>query len=247
VRPVDGGVVDESVTVVTWNAQGSRGVDLQAATSALADLGPDVVLLQEIQRAQLRSLATALGMQGRWRFKHWGVKVPAEGLGVLTRGRIVGLRLQVLAHRWAFWNWRRRVAIHVTIERAGVRTQMVDVHLGAGVTAEERVRQAEALLATAPPAVLIAGDLNAEPESRELATFATAGWRDAERRRHPDVRRPSTNWAPGGRTAPPTQRLDYLLVRDGTQVEDAFVPDDWERWAALSDHVPVVARLRFAG
>ena len=41
----------------------------------------------------------------------------------------------------------------------------------------------------------------------------------------PGSDRPPTNWAAGPRTAAPTQRLDYLLVRDTTEVLDAFVPE----------------------
>ena len=124
------------------------------------------------------------------------------------------------------------------------RIRGVDVHLGAGVAPSERVRQARLVQELAGDATLIAGDFNAEPESAELAVFTERGWRDAERRAHPDQVRPSTNWHRGPRVEPPTQRLDYLLVRSSVEVVEGFVPIDWERWAALSDHLPVVARLR---
>ena len=235
------------LTVVTWNVQGSHGVDVAAAAAALATFRPDLMLLQEIQRRQLGALRDALSMtDARWRFKHWPVRVPAEGLGILARHPVAAARTQVLAHRWEPWNWRRRVAVHATLRVGGRLWRVVDVHLGAGVDHPERARQARALLDHAPDADIVAGDLNAEPASAELGVFATAGWEDAEaRRRAPGVPRPSTNWPPGARTAPPTQRLDYLLVRDATEVLDASVPDDWERWAVLSDHLPVVARLAF--
>lgn len=235
----------DGLTVVTWNAQGSHGIDVARAADALAAFGPDVVLLQEIQRRQLAALGAALSMGGVcWRFKHWPVRVPAEGLGILARAPVESARTQVLAHRWEPWNWRRRVALHATVRVGGRTARVVDVHLGAGVDHAERTRQARALLEQAGGADVVAGDLNAEPASRELAAFGDAGWEDAEARHRPaGVPGPSTNWAPGPRTAPPTQRLDYLLVRAGTEVLDASVPGDWERWAGLSDHVPVVARL----
>jgi endonuclease/exonuclease/phosphatase family metal-dependent hydrolase len=233
------------LTVVTWNAQGSRGMDTALAADALAALRPDLVLFQEIQRRQLGALRVALSMiDARWRFKHWPVRVPAEGLGILARHPVVEARTQVLAHRWQFWNWRRRIALHATV-RVGERTvRVVDVHLGAGVDHDERTRQARAVLDHARGVAIIGGDLNAEPGSRELDAFAAAGWSDAEtRHRNAGVRTPSTNWVPGPRTAAPTQRLDYVLVRDTTDVLDACVPGDWERWAVLSDHLPVVTRL----
>jgi endonuclease/exonuclease/phosphatase family metal-dependent hydrolase len=100
-----------------------------------------------------------------------------------------------------------------------------------------------ALLGASRAADVIGGDLNAPPDSTELAVVDLAGWHDAERRRRPDVPAAATNWAPGPRTAPPTQRLDYLLTRAAVQVRDAEVPTDWRAWGALSDHLPVVARL----
>lgn len=232
-----------AITVVTWNVQGSKRPDPAAIADALAGFEPDVVLLQEIQRHQLRVVGAATGWSAVWRFKHWGVRIPPEGLGLLVRGSVDGVRRQILAHPYGWWNWRRRIAVHATVTVDGRSVGVVDTHLGAGVPAAERVRQIGALLDASGRACLIAGDLNAEPESAELRAFRDAGWWDAERRLRPDLPRPSTNWAAGPRVAPPTQRLDYVLVRDDTPVVDAFVPDDWEWWAVLSDHVPVVARL----
>jgi endonuclease/exonuclease/phosphatase family metal-dependent hydrolase len=206
------------------------------------------VLLQVVQRRQLGLLRVAMGMiDARWRFKHWPVRIPAEGLAVLARHPVTDVRTQVLAHRLAFWNWRRRIALHATIDIGRRTVGVVNVHLGAGVTPAERVKQVQALLAACGGAVLVGGDLNAGPSSDELAVFAAAGWEGAERRcRDPGRPPPSTNWVPGPRTAAPTQRLDDLLVGAGTTVLDAYVPTDWERWAALSDHLPVVARLAFS-
>jgi endonuclease/exonuclease/phosphatase family metal-dependent hydrolase len=233
------------LTVVSWNAQGSHGLDIGRAAESLTSFAPDVLLLQEIQRRQLGALRVALGaIDARWRFKHWPVRVPAEGLGLLARYPVVDARAQVLAHRWQFWNWRRRVALHATLRVEGRTVRFTDAHLGVGVSHDERVRQVHALIDGAYGADAIVGDMNAEPDSPELAAFVEAGWCDAETCvRTPGIHRPSTNWAPGARTEAPTQRLDYVLVRTTTAVTEAFVPDDWERWAALSDHLPVVARL----
>jgi endonuclease/exonuclease/phosphatase family metal-dependent hydrolase len=233
------------LTVVTWNAQGSRGVNIALAADALAELAPDLVLLQEIQRRQLGALRVALSMiDARWRFKHWPVRVPAEGLGILARYPVDHAHSQVLAHGWAFWNWRRRVALHATLNIGDRVVRIADVHLGAGVGHDERTRQARVLLDHTRGVDIVAGDLNAAPGSDEVDAFGVAGWTDAEfRSRNGDPRTPATNWGPGPRTAAPTQRLDYLLVRDTTEVLGAYVPDDWERWAVLSDHMPVVAWL----
>ena len=237
-------VVPAGLTVVTWNAQGSQGLDIDAATAALAEFTPHLVILQEVQRRQVGALRAAMGARdARWRFKHWPVKVPAEGLGIISMYPLRNVRSHHLAHRWEAWSWRRRIAVRAEIDVVDRVVPFIDVHLGAGVPAEERLRQIGLLLTLAGGASLIAGDLNADPESAELKEFANSGWRDAERRMYHEVRGPSTNWHAGPRVKPPTQRLDYLLVRDRVTVTEAYVPEDWERWAPLSDHLPLVARL----
>ncbi|MEP6624366.1 MAG: endonuclease/exonuclease/phosphatase family protein [Acidimicrobiia bacterium] len=233
------------LTVVTWNAQGSHGLDIDAAASSLREFDAQLIMIQEIQRRQVGALRVALRMaDARWRFKHWPVKVPAEGLGILSTQPLAEVRTAVLAHRWSLWNWRRRVAVECSVELGPRRVRFVDVHLGAGVPVAERVRQAHLLITRANGAVVIAGDLNAGPGSEELRAFAARGWTDAERGLHPGTPTPATNWPPGPRVSPPTQRLDYVLARDTVEVVEAFVPTDWEPWAALSDHLPVVTHLR---
>ncbi len=233
------------LTVVTWNAQGSHGLDVEAVADALRAFDAHLILIQEIQHKQVGALRVALdAADARWRFKHWPVKVPAEGLGILSTLPVSEVRASVLAHPWAFWNWRRRVMVECSVALGERRVRFVCTHLGAGVPPAERVRQAHLVTARADGAVVIAGDLNAGPQSEELRALAATGWTDAERGLHPGTASPATNWQPGPRVAPPTQRLDYVLVRDSVEVIDAFVPTDWERWAGLSDHLPVVTHLR---
>lgn len=233
------------LTVVTWNAQGSHGLDIDSAAAALREFDAQLILIQEIQHRQVGALRVALhAADARWRFKHWPMKVAAEGLGILSTQELVSVRGWVLAHRWQVWNWRRRVMVECAIELGSRRVRFVDVHLGAGVPTAERIRQAQLVMNRAEGAAVIAGDLNAGPESDELRAFAARGWIDAERRLHAHAESPATNWKAGTRVAPPTQRLDYVLVRDPVEVVAASVPADWERWAGLSDHVPVVTHLR---
>ncbi len=220
-------------------------MNVAVVAAALAEFEPDVLLLQEVQRDQLGALGSALQTtEARWRFKHWPVRVPAEGLGVLSQLPLVDVRVQVLAHRWSLWNWRRRIAVHVGVVVGDRMIRVVNTHLGAGVSAAERSRQAEALLEVATAARVIAGDLNAEPGAVELVPFGARGYVDAERSLHAGVPGSSTNWKLGPRDEAPTQRLDYLMVQPDVIVLTAFVPEDHQRWAPLSDHLPVIARLR---
>lgn len=234
------------LTLVSWNLLGSQQPDLHSVATALGELAPDVVALQEVQRRQLRTLREAGGFtDGTWSFKHWPVRAPAEGLGLLVRGGIIRrCSTQRLSQRECWWSWRRRIAQHAEVEVRGAVLPIVNVHLASGSRPAERLRQAERLLARRAPGAPVAGDLNDQPGSAVLARFAAAGLHDVWRRAHPGAPDPPTNWRAGPRTAPPVDRLDYVLVDDGVAVLDAFVPAAWQRYAPLSDHLPVVARLR---
>lgn len=227
---------------MTWNLQGSARPDLAVVHEVIAGCAPDVVLLQEVQRWQARHLAASLGWWHEWAFKHWAVIVPAEGLALLAPRPMVDVERTVLAQRWQFWSWKRRIAL--TGRLADADLGIVDTHLGAGVGDRERRRQAELTVALAGPApTVVGGDLNTRPGSTVLEAYAAAGFVDswAVARRDDDG---STNWPPGPRLDPPSQRLDYVLAA-GCVVEDATLPSagDHRRFGTVSDHVPLVVDL----
>jgi endonuclease/exonuclease/phosphatase family metal-dependent hydrolase len=219
------------LTVTTWNLQGSAGPDLAAVAAHLREAAADVVLLQEVQRRQARDLAAALRVQSwRWSFKHWPVKIPAEGMAVLGVTGPVEARTVAVTRRWEFWSWRRRI---IQLGRFGA-VAVVNVHLTPhGPTAEDdRARELRWLLrhvdATNP--TVIGGDFNATPKSPLFDQLRAAGFHDT-----PDVG--PTNWS-GPRTGPPTRRLDYLW--SSLDVLTAHVPP-FAGFGPLSDHLPVTA------
>jgi endonuclease/exonuclease/phosphatase family metal-dependent hydrolase len=234
------------VTIVTWNVQGSAGLDVAGAADVLAAARPDVVAFQEISWLQARRLARRLGMAHSWTFKHWGPRRP-EGLAVLTPHRLVD-RSRVVLRRRPWWDWRRRVAARATIERAGMLFDIIDIHLSPHDHGDSRRREAAVVLDIArrlPRSAIIAGDCNDAPDGPGPAEFSAAGWVDAwTLDRLADVDG-STNWTSGARLGrPPTQRLDYVFVPPAWTVLDAAVlaPADRLDWfAARSDHLPVSA------
>src|SRR3546814_9803815 len=64
--------------------------DLGLVREVIAAATPDVVALQEVQRGQARAPARQLGWSVAWRFKHWSVVVPPEGLGLLSPRSLAG-------------------------------------------------------------------------------------------------------------------------------------------------------------
>ncbi len=241
--------------ILTWNLQGRRRPDLDVVAGVIADLAPDVVALQEVQRAQARALARRLGWSVEWRFKHWPLVVPPEGLALLTPAPPGEVARVHLAHRFRFWSWRRRIALAAAVAGPDGPVAVVGAHLGAGVGDEERSRQAAltvaALGARSSGGIggCVAGDLNTRPGSAVLDAYATAGLRDAWADARPGEPGP-TGW-PRRRDVPPSQRLDYVLVTGDLDVVAADLPSasepGFDRFPALSDHLPLTVTVAARG
>lgn len=235
-----------SIRVLTWNVQGRERPDLAAVAHVIRASGADVVALQEIQRGQARRLADDLGWWVDWRFKHWSVVVPAEGLALLAAAPLSNIQRSHLAATWRFWSWRRRIAVAGTATTSEGAVRVVGTHLGAGVDDAERTRQAIVTTRMVRGAACVVGDLNAHPGSAVLAAYAEAGLRDAWSEVRP-AEPGATNWRPGPRDGTPTQRLDYVLVTAGVEVVAVELPrhgePGFEGFGALSDHLPLLAEV----
>ncbi len=234
-----------AIRLVTWNLQGSARPDLRAVAAVIAELDPSVVLLQEVQRRQARQLARLLGWSVSWRFKHWSVAVPPEGLAIVSPRPVDDVERVVLALPWSFWSWRRRIAMAATVPGAPA-LRVVNTHLGAGVADAERARQAACTVGmTGAGAAVVAGDLNTKPGSAVLRVYEDAGLVDTWVAVHGDA--PGhTNWSPGPRATPPTKRLDYVFASPEWSVVDASLPSAVEavdRFGPISDHLPLTVSL----
>jgi endonuclease/exonuclease/phosphatase family metal-dependent hydrolase len=229
------------VRIVTWNLQGSKLRDLDGVAAKLVELDADVVCCQEIQRRQLRALRDHVGPYAEWALKHWPVRAPFEGLGVMARIPIVQARRFAITRTVPWWSWRRRIALSIVLGTEAGLVRIVNTHLGSGVPDRVRARQARRILERVGGVDIVAGDLNVTPESHVLAEFEPCV--EAWERRHPGSPHPNTNWGHGPRAHPPIQRLDFVLVGPDLEVVDVQIPRRWETWAPLSDHLPVVVDL----
>jgi endonuclease/exonuclease/phosphatase family metal-dependent hydrolase len=238
------------VVVVSWNLQGSQGVDLDGVADVLAAADADVIVIQEVQRRQARRIAQRLDFtEMRWAFKHFPLTSWSEGLAVLTPHRLVHTDSFVLRRAW-FWNWRRRVGLLARIERGGMQFGVINVHLSPHDAGEARRREAHLVVERAraeDERPLIAGDFNDLPGGPGYQVFTGSGWVDAwmiDRLKDIDG---ATNWTQGDRRGrAPTQRLDFVFAPTGWTVADARVlaePDRIDWYADRSDHVPLLAVL----
>ncbi len=264
-------VASDSVRLLTWNVQGSAGVDVAAVAAVVGATGADVVALQEVQRRQAAALSAELSMGStRWVFKHWPVVRRAEGLAVLSRHELLRTSTFVLRRR-PFWDWRRRVGLTAVADVGGREVAVMNVHLSSRDDAR-RTSEATAVLDRAVGRFLVVGDLNDLPDRGAHAAFLAAGWVDcwravhgvgdedaaadragvgrdplSARSRTRSAHTGATNWTGGPRAGrPPTQRLDYILAPPGSAVVACEVVADTDRrdhLAGLSDHLPVLATL----
>ncbi|MCS7051299.1 MAG: endonuclease/exonuclease/phosphatase family protein, partial [Thermomicrobium sp.] len=223
------------LSVMTYNIQSgydrSRRWNLEATARVIEDAQPDVVLLQEVSRGwlvtssadQLTWLAQRLGMHASWG------PASTDGLwgnAVLTREQ----PLEIRTLRFSETQNLRRSAIAVRLATPNGSVWIVSTHLDDPKPATAaRLAQIEELLAfvdTARPLVL-GGDINADPDSIELARLQTAGLRDAAE-------------AVGAiqPTSADSRRIDYILVSDGLEPSNGSVLD-----VTTSDHRPLLVRL----
>lgn len=234
------------LTMITWNVQGHAGVDAPAVAAVLRRARPDVVALQEVQRAQARAIAAALGSPWRlaWGFKHWPVVARPEGVAVLTRHTLVASHVQVLRPAVPVTS-HRRIALVADVIVEPVRLRVASVHLSPEAGADAvRLRELGRVAAAGPAVVL--GDLNV-PDLGPLRPIVDAhGWVDCW---DPAEGQGSTHWAAGPRAGrPPDHRLDYVLAAPHVGVERAEIPTgDLDHLAALSDHLPVTVHLHLRG
>lgn len=226
--------------VLSYNIHHGEGtdgkVDLPRLAVVIRAAEPDLVALQEVddrtQRTggvdQTAELARLTGLHGRF-----GKQIDFEGGGygqaILSRFPITDLKIHRLP---GVPERERRMAVEARIEINGRIVSFVSTHLH---HANETFREQQAaklteLFGTAPHPVILAGDLNAVPDSKPLAILSAAwGLAGAE---IPLATYPATE---------PANQIDYVLFRPREQIRviDATVPGE----AIASDHRPLLAVL----
>ncbi len=248
-----------SLTLVSWNLKGGKGVDVRAVVDHIEAMAADVAVLQEVQRCQARAIARSLGARSmRWGFKHWPIRTWPEGMAVIGVTRPAPARTHAITHRRMPWSWRRRILQVATARldaEAGPEVTLVNVHLSSGDAAAIRAAEAGAVvrrIAEGGRQAVVAGDLNDRPGADVHARFRAAGLRDVWSALRGDDPGP-THWRGwvAGTPRPPGQRIDYVLVTRGLDPAAVSVPrhgePDFARFAAISDHLPVTATVAASG
>lgn len=230
--------IARSWTVTTWNLRGSDKPDIAAAATAIEVESPDVVVIQEIRKAQAVTLATALGMRFTWALKHYPytplLKAAAEGMAILTPHALDAAGHSEISTKKSKWTYKRRIAQWCLVGRSDASAYRIyNVHLASRDIAAGRLAQAIDVAALveshgdAPPAI-VAGDFNDNTDPSII--FAL----------------PGVEHLPPSPTNPaiaPTQTLDHVLLPADARSVSMTVPAGNAAWAALSDHLPVTVRF----
>jgi endonuclease/exonuclease/phosphatase family metal-dependent hydrolase len=239
-----------SLRLVTYNVHGCVGRDGELSperiADALAPFDPDVVALQELDVARMRSrredqprlIARRLRMEAHFA-PAFVVEDEAYGNAILSRHPMRVVRAGSLP---GFRRREPRGALCVEIDAGGQPLHVVTTHLGLG--SRERLAQVDALLGKEwldgehlGRPVVVCGDLNATPISRvyrRLSFFLRDVQRHAQRTPRPTF--PSFL---------PVLRIDHIFVSDGVAVSTVEVLRTPTTQVA-SDHLPLMATLEIS-
>jgi endonuclease/exonuclease/phosphatase family metal-dependent hydrolase len=227
--------------VLTFNIHHGEGmdrrIDLPRIARVIQSVQPDLVALQEVDRAtgrsggvdQLAELARLTEMHAAFgkAIDHQG---GAYGVAILSRYEIESQKTHLLPSQP---DREQRVALEVRPKLpAGPALVFVSLHLDHQL-ATERIAQVERIIeifADETRPVILAGDFNARPESDELARL-TAKWSLSD----------SQEKAFTCPAEAPAYKIDYVLYPAAAawRVQSVRVVDD----SKSSDHRPLIVEL----
>ena len=224
--------------VMTWNVHGSEGPDIEKIAEVIRVESPDIVVIQEIRKAQAGSLGSALGMRYSWAYKHNAYTKAmwwrAEGMAILTPHLLDETGHREISDEQPMRSWRRRIVQWARVGRSDRSSVMIyNLHLSPHEIADarrseaERVNQIVTAIGEDPPPI-VAGDFNDAGDPTIIAAL-------------PGIEHivPS-NTNP---SAEPTQVLDHVLLPANAIDVSSDVPAGGADWAAISDHLPVTVRF----
>lgn len=227
-----------TLRVLCYNIQHGRGmdqkIDLERIARVIKDAKPDLVALQEVDRNTSRSgqvdqtatLGKLTGMNS-----HFGKAIPFQGgeygQAVLSRFPISEPKVHRLPGKP---DQEQRIVLEVTATVADQPLRFLSTHFqhDDGPTRERQAATVNQLFGNDTVPTILAGDLNAVPNSEPLKIIGSV-WQHAIEK-EPAPSHPSTN---------PRKRIDYILWRPMGVFrvkEVKVIPEEM-----ASDHRPVLA------
>lgn len=237
--------VDSSrvVRVLTYNiyhgetVAASKPFDLDLLAKIISDTKPDLVALQEVDFKTKRVLKMDLVTELGWRTKMqavFGKAMPFDGgeygEGVLSKHSFLSTQNHALVARE---NKEPRAALEVNVQiKSGDTIRFVGTHLDHTKDETDRINQAKQInriFSKDDSPTILAGDLNATPESETMQVFYKE-WKQSFKDNIPTY--PAIN---------PNKKIDYILFKPANRwrVLETKVIDEEK----ASDHRPVLSVL----
>lgn len=261
-------VMSYNIRVGSWHSQTGEFESTEENLTAIAELiqasGVDIVLFQEVDNGTRRTneidgaafLGEALGFE-----HHYAPAIEFQGgeYGVAMASRwpieeARGVKLFQPDYAATHPEWgmdggglsEQRIAQVVRLDVDGTPVTVINTHLGLSqhqrqIQVQQIVALAEEAMGAPGGAVILGGDLNAEPDAVELIPLR-------QRMRDAYLMIPNERGVPRNiamrerltfRSDDPYTCIDYIFVSDRFEVLATEVLD-----TSLSDHLPVVSRLR---
>lgn len=230
----------DEIRVMTYNIYHGEGMDGKFNYSRTAAIikaaDPDFVALQEVDKKTMRAagvdqpaeLARLTGMHGIFG-KQIDYSGGDYGQAILSKYPVKDSKIHWLP---GMPERERRIAFEVTVQRNGREMKFVTTHLHhqSNTFREQQAAELNRIYADSKVPVILAGDLNAMPESQPIAIFKKAwgfGNTDTSLLTYPADK--------------PVRQIDYILFRPMGQYRVKFQKVLEEPVA--SDHRPVMVEL----
>lgn len=236
--------------IVSYNIHHGRGMDgqvnLKRIAKVIADLKPDLVALQEVDKHCRRSggqdQAAQLG--GILGMKHcFGKAIDFQGgeygLAVISRFPILESKVYKLPG-----GGEPRIALEVVVSSGGKKLSYVSLHLerGAGEARDLQVDAVMKLMKTKSHPVILAGDFNAARASSPMKKFEKGGWHVLKKNDGKSVRTFHGEKHLKDSNSPERAEIDFFVLH-GFALE-SFSHGVISELVA-SDHRPIFAELPF--
>lgn len=241
--PIYAGEQDgRTLRVLCYNIHHGEGtdgkVDLPRLAAVIKNARPDLVALQEVDHKTQRTqgvdqaaeLARLTGLNGRF-----GRQIDFEGgqygQAILSRFPMSGVRIHWLP---GTPDRERRIAVEVDVQVDDHKLAFVTTHLHHihDTFREQQATKLNELFSRAEPPTILAGDLNANPDSKSQAILEKQ-WQA------PTPNAPLLTFPAGE----PTKQIDYILMRPAARFR--VISTEVLDQPVASDHRPLLSVLEF--
>jgi endonuclease/exonuclease/phosphatase family metal-dependent hydrolase len=230
---------EEPLKILSYNLRFGELATVEQLGDFVASQEADFVALQECDWATKREraphqhgvkfvneIAHRAGMFGLYG-KAINYKGGYYGVGILSRYPIIKSERVLLPQKP---KTEQRTLLVATAELpSGDLLTFVSTHLEVS-SSEARMEQVEFInryFDEWPHPVILVGDMNAEPHTKEMQALVEAGWKNM------------TNEEKTYSTKAPKIKIDYIFYRGARPVE--LRKTEVVEWCTLSDHFPVVS------